>query len=49
MNNDMPIIEYDKTLEYIIAKTGFTSDIVEKVLDAESEYMIELGIIAFEE
>ena len=37
-------IDYNEELEYIVNKTGLDKDIIEKVLDADYEFLEENGL-----
>jgi len=39
------VMDFEKTIQYIMNKTGFSEEIIQSVLDTETQYMIELGII----
>lgn len=39
------VMDFEKTVQYIMDKTGLSEEIIQSVLDAETQYMIELGII----
>ena len=40
-----PVLDYAEYIKYIIDSTGITKDIIEKVIDAETEYMVKVGIV----
>lgn len=40
-----PVIGYDECFKFIEEKTGISRKTIEKVIDAETEYFISLGII----
>lgn len=44
-----PVLDYEECIKYIMGSTGITKDIVEKVIDAETEYMVKVGIVNIEE
>ena len=48
MENNVPIVDYDEMCEKISVKTGISLETVIAVLDAESEFLAELGIISVE-
>lgn len=39
------VMDFEKTVQYIMDKTGLSEEIIQSVLDTETQYMIELGII----
>lgn len=43
-----PVVDYDECFEFIEEKTGISRKTIEKVIDAETEYLISLGIITTE-
>lgn len=45
MSDNEIIMDFDETIKYVVDKTRIDKDTVEKVLFAESDYMMELGII----
>lgn len=44
-----PVLDFEECLTFISDKTGIAKNTVMKVLDAESEFMINAGIIVPEE
>ena len=38
------VMDFEKTVQYIRNKTGLSEEIIQSVLDAETQYMIEIGI-----
>lgn len=44
-NKDCPVLEYKDCVNYIVEKTKLDKDVVESVLNAETDFMIKLGII----
>lgn len=44
-----PVVDYDECFEFIEKKTGINRKTIEKVIDAETEYLINIGIITTEE
>lgn len=40
-----PVLDFNDCIKYIVKDTGYNSDIVEAVLDSETEYMMKVGII----
>lgn len=44
-----PVLDFDDCVKYIVKYTGYNSEIVEAVLDAETRYMMKTGIITVEE
>lgn len=45
-NKNCPVMEYEDCVKYIVEKTKLDKDIVESVLNVETDFMIELGITA---
>lgn len=45
-NKDIPILDFDKMVEYIMKNTNYDGNVIERVLDLETQYMMQLGIIA---
>lgn len=43
------VMNFEKTVKYIMDKTGLSEEIIQSVLDTETQYMIELGIIKVSE
>lgn len=44
-NKDMPVLDYNKLVEYIKEKTNYEESVIHCVLDLEEEYLREHGII----
>ena len=44
-----PVLDYEDCINYILNSTGITRDIVEKVIDSETEYMVKVGIVHIDE
>ena len=49
LENAFPIVDFDEMCEKISVKTGISLEDVITVLDAESEYLASLGIVAVED
>ena len=49
MENNFPSVDFDEMCEKISVKTGISLEDVITVLDAESEYLASLGIVAVED
>lgn len=45
-NNEEQFVEFDEILNFIHESTGFDKEIIEKVLDAETRFLIKSGIAA---
>ena len=45
-NNEEQFVEFDEILNFIHESTGFNKEIIEKVLDAETRFLIKSGIAA---
>nr|DAR15271.1 MAG TPA: hypothetical protein [Caudoviricetes sp.] len=43
-NNEEQFVEFDEILNFIHGSTGFDKEIIEKVLDAETRFLIKSGI-----
>lgn len=43
-NNEEQFVEFDEILNFIHDSTGFDKEIIEKVLDAETRFLIKSGI-----
>ena len=44
-SKEAPIIEVEKMLKYIEKETGITMDVLERIEEAEMEYLEELGLV----
>ena len=47
-NDDAPVMDFDECVRWISESAGIDKKIVEKVLDDETEYMIQIGIITIQ-
>lgn len=47
-NKEIPVLDFDELVNYIQEKTEYNKEVIEKVLDLETEYMVQLGIISYE-
>lgn len=47
--DDKPVLDYEECINHILNSTGIARDIVEKVIDAETEYMVKVGIVHIDE
>nr|DAJ86195.1 MAG TPA: hypothetical protein [Caudoviricetes sp.] len=45
-NNEEQFVEFDDILNFIHESTGYDKEIIEKVLDAETRFLIKSGIAA---
>lgn len=43
-NNEEQFVDFDELLNFIHDSTGFDKEIIEKVLDAETRFLIKSGI-----
>lgn len=43
--DDKPVLDFTDCVKYIVKDTGYNSEIVEAVLDSETDYMRKVGII----
>lgn len=44
-NKEMPVLDYDKLVDYIRKNTNYEETVIERVLALETEHMKEIGII----
>ena len=44
-----PVLDFDNCVKYIVKDTGYNSEIVEAILNSETKYMMQVGIITVEE
>lgn len=44
-NKESIQVDYDKCFDFIAEKTGVDKDIIIKVIDAETDYLVNIGII----
>lgn len=47
-NKEIPVLNFNELVKYIQEKTEYNKEVIEKVLDLETEYMVQLGIISYE-
>ena len=45
---ELPVLDYDKLIDYIQRNAGYKKDVICRVLDLETDYMREIGIISCE-
>jgi hypothetical protein len=45
-NNEEQFVDFDDILNFIHESTGYDKEIIEKVLDAETRFLIKSGIAA---
>lgn len=45
-NKDIPVLDFDKLVDYIVKNTNYDKTVVHRVLYLETQYMMQLGIIA---
>lgn len=44
--DEKPIqVDYEKCFDYIVNETGIDKEIVMKVIDAETDYLVNIGVI----
>ncbi|WJV20705.1 hypothetical protein QU593_09845 [Rossellomorea marisflavi] len=48
-DNNAPVFNPDDAVQMIYEQTGVDKETIEKVLDAEFDYMIKVGIVKLEE
>ena len=41
----LPVLDYEKLVSYIMAKSQYPKADIERILDLETEYMEKIGII----
>ena len=44
-NNDYPVLDFEDCLNYIAEKIKLDKEVIESVLNAETEFMEKVGII----
>ena len=47
-SKEVPCVDYEKCFDYIVENTGIDRELVMKVIDAETEYLIKIGVIKTE-
>ena len=47
-NKEIPVLDFDELVKHIQEKTEYDKEVIEKVLNLETEYMVQLGIISCE-
>ena len=47
-NKDMPVMDFDKLVSYIHEESGYAKEVIEDVLNLETDYMVHLGIISMD-
>lgn len=45
-NKEMPVLNFDELVDYIQKKSDYTKEVIEDVLNLETDYMVQLGIIS---
>lgn len=45
MKDGIPVLDFHDCVGYIHHKTGYDENVIMKILDAESDYMMKCGII----
>ena len=40
-----PVLDFNDCVKYIVKDTGYNSEVVESILDSETDYMRKVGII----
>lgn len=50
MNEDkeIPVLDFDELVKYIQGKTEYEKEVIENILNLETEYMVQIGIISYE-
>ena len=49
MEEDIKLVDTDNEIDWIVEKTGLDRDVVLTVMDADYDYLVEMGIIESEE
>lgn len=39
------VIDYERQVNYIEEQTGLSREIIEKVMDSETQYLIDMGVV----
>ena len=47
--DEQPVLDFDDCIKFIVETTEYDAEIVEAILDAETEYMCKVGIIHISE
>ena len=47
-NKEMPVLDFDELVDYIKEKSDYTKEIIEDILNLETDYMVQLGIISID-
>lgn len=47
-NNEIPVLDFEELVDYIQEKTDYTKEVIEHVLNLETDYMVQLGIISID-
>lgn len=47
-NEEVKVLDFKKLIQFIEEKSGLNSDTISTVLDLETEYMIQVGIIGLD-
>lgn len=48
-NQDMIMLDFDELIQFIHEKTGYQKEMIENVLNYETEYMEQIGIASIPE
>lgn len=47
-NKEVPVLDFDELVKYIQGKTKYEKEVIENILNLETEYMVQIGIISCE-
>ena len=47
-NKEIPVLDFDELVNYVQAKSNYTKEVIENVLNLETDYMIQIGIISID-
>ena len=47
-NKEIPVLDFDELVKYIQEKTNYDKEVIENILNLETDFMIQLGIISYE-
>lgn len=43
--DDMPVMDYNEVVDFIAKNSGYSPDVIGRVLELEAEFIIQSGII----
>lgn len=47
-NKEIPVLDFDELVKYIQRKTEYDKEVIENILNLETDFMVQLGIISYE-